>query len=60
MQDYGLKFVIAETFNPPQGRNLAASEATGEYLVFLDDHVLLTGDWFEQAGAGQRHASRSL
>lgn len=48
MQDYGLKFVIAEKFNPPEGRNLAASEATGEYLVFVDDHVLLTGEWFRE------------
>jgi GT2 family glycosyltransferase len=48
MQDYGLQFVIADTFNPPQGRNLAASKARGEYLVFLDDHVLPTADWFTE------------
>jgi glycosyltransferase involved in cell wall biosynthesis len=48
MQDYGVKFYIADNFNPPEGRNFAASIATGKRLVFMDDHVLPTGDWFQQ------------
>jgi glycosyltransferase involved in cell wall biosynthesis len=48
MQDYGVKFYIADNFNPPEGRNFAASIATGKRLVFMDDHVIPTGDWFRQ------------
>jgi len=41
MQDYGIDIVYGHELNAPAARNLAASRASGDYLLFLDDHVII-------------------
>lgn len=38
----------AEVLSPTDARNLAASHATGEFLVFLDDHCIVAPGWFQR------------
>lgn len=45
MESYGVNiYSFAEPMIPPTARNLAASYATGDYLLFVDDHCIVTLD----------------
>src|SRR3954468_18864178 len=42
MESYGVNiYSFAEPMIPPTARNLAASYATGDYLLFVDDHCIV-------------------
>lgn len=42
MESYGVNiYSFAEPMIPPTARNLAASYATGDYLLFVDDHCII-------------------
>lgn len=42
MESYGVNiYSFAEPMIPPTARNLAASYATGDYLLFVDDHCVI-------------------
>lgn len=44
----GVRVVASGARNISFARNRAMAEATGEYLVFVDDDEVPTGDWLEQ------------